>query len=155
MWRFSLFSVFLVSGCYLPEYLEYSSESTFIQYFEDQNVCVVIGGERLADGDTSWVDERCLQEHRGIIGAQKVYLDINDSSALVDLLIDSLHVKQWSRSCEILDDTIYYVYYFVPSRCGACNYSASPSGRLLWLHGFWITTQGGRIVKIVGIRSYS
>jgi len=155
MWRYSLFIILLFSGCYHPEYLEYSSDLTFIQYFKDQNVCVVVGSKRFADSDTLWVDERCLHDNRAIIDAQKVYLDINDSSALVDLLIDSLKVSAWSRSCEILNDTVYYVYYFAPSSCCVCNYALGQSGRLRWLHGFWIITRGGRIMHIVGIPFYS
>lgn len=155
MWRYSLFIIFLFSGCYLPVYLEYSSKLTFIQYFKDQNVCVVVGSKRFADKDTSWIDERCLHDNRAIIDAQKAYLDINDSSALVDLLIDSLKVSA-SRSCEILDDTVYYVYYFAPSPCCVCNYAfLGHSGPLRWLHGFWIITRGGRIMHIVGIPFYS
>ena len=152
MWRLATLSVVLFPGCSLPRYVEYSPETTFVQYFEDQRVCLVVGTKRFAEQDTSWISDGCLQRAPSILDAHMVYLDINDSTSVLDAL-DSLGVRPFLTTCEILNDTVYTIHRYAPQRCCTCNYAITPwLGRMTAcvLDAVMIVTRGGRIVSVVG-----
>ena len=140
------------TGCSLPQFIEYPSEAIIIQYFEQENVCVVVGASRFQAGDTSWISHYC---HKQILKAAFCYIGVGDTISI----LDSYRIRPAEVTEETIADTLYQVYHYGSSECCTCNYAIFSKGILGTIDHpvdyFKVYTFHGRIKKVVGHFIYS
>ena len=153
---YSLFIIVfvIIQGCSLlkPPFVFISSETTIIQYFEDENVCLIIGKNIINVSDTSWIAHWCEEP---IEQAKFCYINIDDSLSILvsnKILPDTI-IEQ------TVNDTLYQVYRYIPYPCCTCNYEIQKS---IWgnnifrpIYYFEIFVLNNLIKKIRAVYCYS